>query len=971
MGFIFVNTEYNVVHADTHDELTEEDISIHAIRYHETYNEWLEKNIPIGNRMITVTPDEIDGGVCYDVSKSFGYKSSSIYIIPGDTIKFNVNVPITSLYQIYLDYYVLPESRLTPNIDIRINGNTQYNEMFKIDLDVDWKPDEELKYDRYGDQIVTSSYLVEKWRTDYGLLDPNRFYFEPLFFKLERGDNEISITMNEGHMLLGDVVLKVETEHVPTYAEYRAKFSQSKQSLKQMIKLQGETMDLKSSRSITAKYMRNPSVTPYKYKNRIFNVLDGSSFSNPGDNVTYSFAVPETGFYNIAIKYYLNLNNGIPSNRRILIDGKVPFKELNNYTFKYQTKWKNEVLSDASGKPFEFYLEKGTHTITIEVDVTKVKKVYHDLLDILERIDYLAIQINNLTGGVDDSSHRNWHITTYIPNLVSDLEAISEDIAEASRDIRASLGEDRLTILTELRIAKKYIDDFIEDPEDIPEEMSKFNEGVGSAYGRINAILSPLIYSPLNIDCLYIYNDVKLPKPNVNIFVRIIESIKAFFYSFFDPKYNEKQVVDDDTIEIWVNKSRLYVEVMQQKIDEEFTPKTGIKVLLSIMPDENKLILANAAGTTPDGAIGVSHGRPFELAIRGVIADLRQFTCFYDLAAEFNPNTFVPYIYDEGVYAIPETQSVRLLYYRIDILEQLGLTPPDTLQEVVSMLPVLQKFDMNFFHPLGSDISYKGFDVTTPFIYQFGGDLYNSETMTTIINRGGAFEAFEFMTDLYTVYNLPVNTSNFFQHFRNGKLPVGVADQNMYIQLKYAAPELAGQWGVLPIPGVMNDKGEVERWDPTYGSSSIIFNDSKKKEKTWELIKWWSSADVQADFSYMIQSVLGDRFLYMTANIEGFKESAWPSDSKDDILEQWKWIRATGRVPGDYLLERELSNAYNRVIFENVNARIAVDEAIPIINRELRRKLEEFGYMDKDGNIIKPYKVVTIDNIENWVRKNE
>ena len=34
-----------------------------------------------------------------------------------------------------------------------------------------------------------------------------------------------------------------------------------------------------------------------------------------------------------------------------------------------------------------------------------------------------------------------------------------------------------------------------------------------------------------------------------------------------------------------------------------FTPETGIEVDLSIMPDVNKLVLANAAGTAPDAVI--------------------------------------------------------------------------------------------------------------------------------------------------------------------------------------------------------------------------------------------------------------------------------------------------------------------------------------------------------------------------------
>ena len=45
---------------------------------------------------------------------------------------------------------------------------------------------------------------------------------------------------------------------------------------------------------------------------------------------------------------------------------------------------------------------------------------------------------------------------------------------------------------------------------------------------------------------------------------------------------------------------------MQKLIDEEFTPATGIEVDLSLMPDQNKLVLANASGDAPDMLIAVS-----------------------------------------------------------------------------------------------------------------------------------------------------------------------------------------------------------------------------------------------------------------------------------------------------------------------------------------------------------------------------
>lgn len=43
----------------------------------------------------------------------------------------------------------------------------------------------------------------------------------------------------------------------------------------------------------------------------------------------------------------------------------------------------------------------------------------------------------------------------------------------------------------------------------------------------------------------------------------------------------------------------------------------GIQVDISIMPSEQKLVLASAAGTNPDVVIGAGSTTPYKFAIRG------------------------------------------------------------------------------------------------------------------------------------------------------------------------------------------------------------------------------------------------------------------------------------------------------------------------------------------------------------------
>ncbi len=947
--------------------------------YYGVYNYWQELNILSPSDVYLINVEDIVGGEEISPYYSRGYNRETIKVTPKDEITFTVNVSEEGLYELYLNYYLLEETLLRPTLTFKVNDIVQYNEMYNLEIPLKWEVDSEKLFDRFGDEITPDSSLFQEWSV-FALSDPNYFFNEPLKFFLQAGENELSIIINEGYILLGDIEIGNLSSDIPSYSEYLSSLETSSKA-DSLLVIDAERYTYESKQNIRAKFQRNPGLTPYSYKNRVLNVVDQSSYRKSGDSITYIFEIAETGIYNLSLKYLQSENEDLSTSRRILIDGDILFEDLKNYDFPYSRNYRNETLH-LDGEAFEFYFTAGTHSLTLTAVNEDVDDVYHQLVEVLSDINDLAREVNKITGGLTDR-YRNYKLDVYIPNIVGELTRQRDEIIDSRNQLIEIYESDDMAIITELNIAIKYMNQFIEDPDEIPPYQSRYNVGDTSIYGRINIILPSLIDNPLQLDSIYIHGEnIELPKPNVNIFIRSWEGIRAFVYSFFDPKYNDASITDEETVEIWVRNSRLYIEVMQRMIDEEFTSETGVKVQLSVMPDENKIVLANAAGTTPDAAMGLSVTRPFEFALRGIVTDLSEFDGFYDLSAEFNENSFIPFVYEGGIYSIPETQDVKLLFYRKDILEFLGVEPPETWEEVVSLIPVMQKYNYYFYTPLGGDNAFKTFGETTPFIYQYGGVLYNETGDKTIINEDGSYDAFEFMTDLFSVYNVPITTSRFFQKFRDGQVPLGIGDGNMYIQLKYAAPELAGQWGVMPIPGIETDKDEttcpgpltgdrcIERWDPTYGTSSIIFSDSSKQDLAWEYFAWWFSKDVQSDFTYQLQSLLGDEFLYMTANIEAFKTSAWPSDSKYEVLEQWNWVRTTGRVPGDYLLERELSNAWNKVVNDGVNPRVAIDDAVIIINRELKRKLTEFGYYE-DGVMVEPYIVPTYENIHLWLGGND
>ena len=135
-------------------------------------------------------------------------------------------------------------------------------------------------------------------------------------------------------------------------------------------------------------------------------------------------------------------------------------------------------------------------------------------------------------------------------------------------------------------------------------------------------------------------------------------------------------------------------------------------------------------------------------------------------------------------------------------------------------------------------------------------------------------------------------------------------------------------------------------------------------------MKWWMSTETQTEFAYTLQSMYGPEFLWLSGNLNAVENAPLDNEDKQIILDQIKWLRDVPRTPGQYMLERGLSDIWNSVTFDGVPVRVAIDRQVVIINREITRKMIEFGYLDADGNILKAYTIRDVDWIQEQMVKN-
>ncbi len=888
-------------------------------------------------------------------------------LVDSEGISFDVNVLNGGLYHFSLNFIILDNFTTSPTIKLLINDEIEYNELSSLNLPVLWElieREEENKYNRYGNELLpyTTSKTGEYNELIY---DPEARFFEPLWIKLEDGINKITILANNYDFYLKGIALS-GTKEVKSYEEYYQSYK-DESKVDNKIEINGYDFSEKNDIEIKAGYYKGAQMQKASYKTDVLNVLNGSSISRSGSKVNYQFYVEESGLYNLSLKYLQQNKIGMSSSYSIYLDGEVPFKEMQGYMFSYTKKWQNETLNN-NGTPYLFYLEKGDHVLSLESSIANLIPFIDELYEIMDEINSLGLAVSQITGRSKDTLI-DWDLTKYMPNIKERLLKLADRLDEIYSLINDMTPKySKATNALPLTIASKQLRRLAKYPNRIPNKLAEFNQGSGSAYQLIGVAISDISSQPLYVENIYFHNDnFKLPKANGNFFSRIWFSIRSFFYSFVDERYKLSKSDDKNTLNVWVGQSSRYLDIMQNMIDDGFTKEKGIKVKLNVLPNNQKIILNNATNSNPDVVLSIESWSPYSFALRGMLADLSKFDGFEEMVKDVKPNNFTPMIFEDGVYGMPETQSTYLLYYRTDILEFLEIEAPDTWEDIINILPILQSYQMNFYHPLGGEGAYKGFGLTSPIIYQFGGEIYKENGFSTTFDDDINIEAITFMTDIFNVYNLPEQVPSFFEHFRSGSLPVGIATTDLYLQLKFAAPELKGQWDVLPLPGMYDENlGEVARWAPTYGKASILFESSKKQDEGFELIKWWNKEETQLEYLQNIKMILGERYLYLPANLKTLEFSIWDEQIKTQALAQAEWARIPAVTPGSYIVERELTNIWNKIVIDHMNPREAIDQSIPRINRELRRKFEEFGYL-KGGEIIREYKVPRNDNIQNWI----
>ncbi len=901
------------------------------------------------------------------LTAEYGYGGGGALSIPEKgRVELEIDVPQSAVYYMNFDYLANSESILPVEAGIMVNGGYPFYEMRQQKLESQWTAKPDKVYDSYGNEVVSMPDKVYDWQNKY-VQDSTYRYTQPLGIELEQGKNTISIELNEGTLLLGDICLTAKPQ-VPEYTGSETAAGDG------FIEIQAEDFLYRNDSAIHATCEYDPDLYPYQAGNRVMNTVDATSFGEGGQEVTYSFNAEKAGSYYIAFHYSQGDKADFPVFMNVRIDGELPNTAFENHAFAYEKKYEMYTMVDSDGSKISIPLEAGNHTISLQISMEPIRESLETIEKIMGKVNDLSLEVTKVAGTNKDK-YRDFSLEAYIPGIGDMMTGWADELDQVMEDARAyNPKKNKIAAYASVKIAENQLRSLAKKPDELIYRIDELATSTSSVNQHLANLIDSLNGNDFSLDSIYLYQEdaaKQLPK-NKNIFTKMWLGIVRFFTSFGEQAYSSTNT-NPEHLQVSVNRSRQHLEIMQLLINEQFTPQTGIEVDLSLMPDQTKLVLANASGDSPDVATGVNYSIPFELGIRGALKDLTAFPDFADVAERYNAGLIMPYVIGDKIYALPETMNFQVMFYRKDILDKLGLEVPDTLEDVQAMLPDLQMRGLNFYYPTARTVGMKTFLDTTPILFQSGGALYDGAIDKAVLTSEENVEGFTTLTNLFTIYNLPKDVPNFYQHFRNGDYPIGISDFGNYNMISNAAPEIDGSWGVAPIPGVKNEDGEVIRYSSAGAESTFLFASTPEREQmAWEFVKWWSSAGVQAEFGQRLQITYGDEYYWNTANAEAFAQLPWDSDDKEVILTQLDWTLEAPRALASYMVERELSDAYNLVVLgaKSASVRESLDDAQKSVKRETQRKLEEFGYVE-NGVMVKEYEVPTVEKVREIIAKSK
>lgn len=904
-----------------------------------------------------------------------GRTGSALLLPKKGSVSFAFSVEAAGYYNLSVLYYPYAGSGSTILRDVLIDGVLPFEEAAGVSFERIWADDQDVIYDENGkptkvdangNQVRPQQVEAPAW-TEKTVIAYDGSYNRPFYFYLTAGEHTLTFVGRREPLMVGEIVFEQKVQPKP-YAEVLAQYNALgyKPATGNIIRVEAELANAKSDQTMYALADRtSPTTWPQPDNPGLvyYNTIGGTQWQSNGQWLEWEIAVTESGLYNLGAHFRQSEKSNDISIRELYIDGELPFAEADSIAFGYDSAWQSQLIGyeDENGKPvpYQFYFEAGrTYSLRLRVGMgvytQTVEKVQTYLME-LNRI-YRCIVV--VTGASPDL-YRDYKFDIVCRQELLDMAAIRTKLQALREELKVLTDGGGANLVS---IDKLITDltEMIDDEEQIAYRLATFKDDIASFGTWMNSLKQ----MPLALDQLYIApvaTEEKLPEGEANFF-RMLGFYFAQFFASFTSDYQAIGVMDTTgttaSVTVWVTTGRDQAQILKQLVNDDFTPNQNIAVNLQLVAG-GSLLPAVLAGIGPDISLGIAQAEPMNMALRGAVADLSTFSDWKDVAGRFHENALVPFTftkwvtekddngnvtyegYKTGVYAVPETESYPVLFYRKDILQEMNITTSDldTWESILQkVLPVLQKSSLMF----GMGPSVTNYVML---LYQNGGTMYSDDFKNCLFDTPEAITTMRDYIMLYDQYGMPL-AYDFSNRFRTGEMPIAIADFTVYNQLTVFAPEIKGLWGMLPMPGTMQADGTIDRSCLAGVTGSIMLQSAKTKpdggQAAWEFLKWWVSADVQTSYGKNLESVVGSAARYNSANVEAMANVEWDYDIAETLEAQLAWTKPYYEVPGGYFTGRHYEFAFRDILYNAADIRETLSDAVDQIDREIANKRDEY-----------------------------
>ena len=495
-----------------------------------------------------------------------GMEGTSVYTEESGMLTYEVDIAKEGMYEFGISYYPVAGNGSSIQRSFFVDGELSYRELSLIEFSRVWVNTSDIwDEDNQGNDLKPTQMEAPEWLFSR-FYDQDGYVTEPLSIFLTKGKHEITVVSRREPMILHSIYLQNEE----SLFDYKTVYEQQKKdgvsdTSGQSIEIQAEYATKKSSRMLyPVQDQSSPAITPYSAKELKNNSIGGNSWRLTGQWIEWEFDADADGFYNITLHSKQNFVKGIYVSRKIMIDGEVPFEELNHYGFTYDSTWKMTTLSDASGEPYRFYLNKGHHTLRMQVVLGDFAGVISDVQSIVTELNSEYRKIIRITG-VSPDEYRDYQIEKRLPELEGELKVIRDELDEVlnTLDTLGVAGSEETVIIT----MRDQLNEILRDTEKITKMVKAFKTNVSA----LGTWITNAQQQPLQLDAIYITSpDQKVTEENGSVAAGVVHEFKKLFYSFI-VDYNAignvaEEGEDSRTITVWIGSGRDQANVIKALI---------------------------------------------------------------------------------------------------------------------------------------------------------------------------------------------------------------------------------------------------------------------------------------------------------------------------------------------------------------------------------------------------------------------